>query len=254
MLRSLCYFLFVSLLISSLWAKPSQCRLSADFFSSKAYLGFRKLVRFSLESTGKSYKQFNKNEYYEAKNAYLESMLLGFIYSPVRNGNELIAFMEAYRESKKTSQIKDFGIVGFQQVIDSKESLLDLDFLISQANQWVKKKSVEEKELREVISFIYYHNKITPLNWSRLLLTPNRKIQKEYTKDFENISSLMNIYTEALTNLNIRIISEKKENFKDDVIKFEQLNVNLSNLNTRTIKKPKIQETSTLKLINCFIK
>ena len=50
-----------------------------------------------------------------------------------------------------------------------------------------------------------------------------------------------------------QIISEKKEDFKGDVIKFEQLNVNLSDLNTRTIQKTKIQETSTVKLINCLI-
>ena len=50
-----------------------------------------------------------------------------------------------------------------------------------------------------------------------------------------------------------QIISEKKENLKGDVIKFEQLNVNLNDLNVRTIKKPKIQETSTIKLINCLI-
>ena len=34
-------------------------------------------------------------------------------------------------------------------------------------------------------------------------------------------------------------VRQKKENFKDDVIKFEKLNVNLSDLNTRTIKRGK---------------
>ena len=36
------------------------------------------------------------------------------------------------------------------------------------------------------------------------------------------------------------------------MIKFEQINIDLGKLSTTTIKKPKIQETSTLKLLNCF--
>ncbi len=52
---------------------------------------------------------------------------------------------------------------------------------------------------------------------------------------------------------NGQIISAKKNNEKKEIIKFEQLNIDLSNLSTSTIKKPKIQETSTLKLISCFI-
>ena len=34
---------------------------------------------------------------------------------------------------------------------------------------------------------------------------------------------------------------------------FEQLNIDLGNLSTTTIKKPKIQETSTVQLLNCLI-
>ena len=52
---------------------------------------------------------------------------------------------------------------------------------------------------------------------------------------------------------NGQIISSKK-NLKNEIIKFEQLQINLSDLSTTTIKKPKIQETSTLKLLNCFLK
>jgi len=50
---------------------------------------------------------------------------------------------------------------------------------------------------------------------------------------------------------NGQIISTKK-NSDNEIIKFEQLNINLGNLTTATIKKPKIQETSTLKLFKCF--
>ena len=50
-----------------------------------------------------------------------------------------------------------------------------------------------------------------------------------------------------------QLISTKANEDKNDVIKFEQMNLDLGDLNTTTIKKPKIQETSTFKLLDCFI-
>ena len=50
---------------------------------------------------------------------------------------------------------------------------------------------------------------------------------------------------------NGQIISSK-ENLDNEIIKFEQLTIDLSNLSTTTIKKPKIQETTTLKLLSCI--
>jgi len=50
---------------------------------------------------------------------------------------------------------------------------------------------------------------------------------------------------------NGQIISAKK-NSDNEIIKFEQLNIDLSNLTTNTIKQPKIQETSTLQLLKCL--
>ena len=38
-----------------------------------------------------------------------------------------------------------------------------------------------------------------------------------------------------------------------EIIKFKQLNIDLNNLSTTTIKKPKIQETGTIKMLNCFV-
>ena len=52
--------------------------------------------------------------------------------------------------------------------------------------------------------------------------------------------------------INGQIISSKKNN-KSEIINFEQLIVNLDNLSTTTIKKPKIQETSTITLFKCLI-
>ena len=44
-----------------------------------------------------------------------------------------------------------------------------------------------------------------------------------------------------------------QKNSENELIKFEQLSIDLSNLSTTTIKKPKIQETSTIKLLKCLI-
>ncbi len=51
---------------------------------------------------------------------------------------------------------------------------------------------------------------------------------------------------------NGQIISSRRNNSKNEIIKFEQLNIDLKNLQTGTIKQPKLQETSTLKLLQCI--
>ena len=51
---------------------------------------------------------------------------------------------------------------------------------------------------------------------------------------------------------NGQIISSNKDNNKNEIVKFEQLNINLENLRTGTITQPKLQETSTLKLLQCI--
>ena len=48
------------------------------------------------------------------------------------------------------------------------------------------------------------------------------------------------------------IISESKGNIQNDIIKFEQIDIELRNLENTTIKQPKIQETSTLRLLSCI--
>ncbi len=51
---------------------------------------------------------------------------------------------------------------------------------------------------------------------------------------------------------NGQIISENKSNLKNNIVKFEQLNIDLNNLQSGTIKQPKLQETSTLILLKCI--
>ena len=49
-------------------------------------------------------------------------------------------------------------------------------------------------------------------------------------------------------------IINTKHNDETDIVKFEELSIDLSSLSPSTIKLPKVQETNTLKLINCFKK
>ena len=53
--------------------------------------------------------------------------------------------------------------------------------------------------------------------------------------------------------VNGKIISNKKNSQENELISFDQLNIDLENLVTTTIKTPKIQETSTKKIIKCSI-
>ena len=51
---------------------------------------------------------------------------------------------------------------------------------------------------------------------------------------------------------NGQIISSKKNKIENELINFEQLDISLDNFVTSTIKKPKLQETSTSTLLGCF--
>ncbi len=77
-----------------------------------------------------------------------------------------------------------------------------------------------------------------------------------------NISNELNTTVVAETGIvkerkmflfNGQIISSKSSNEETEILKFEQLNIDLSELVTTTIKQPKLQETSTLTLISCLI-
>ena len=83
---------------------------------------------------------------------------------------------------------------------------------------------------------------------------------KNLTSNSQDTSSTTIIAREGLIDkkrmflFNGQIISSKNDNKKNEIIKFEQLSIDLSDLNSATVKKPKLQETSTLKLFNCFFK
>ena len=84
----------------------------------------------------------------------------------------------------------------------------------------------------------------------------NLKNLSSDTKEINNKTILAQdgiIENKKLILLNGQIISSK-ENKESKIINFQQLIINLDSLNTMTIKKPKIQETSTYELIKCFLK
>ena len=82
---------------------------------------------------------------------------------------------------------------------------------------------------------------------------------KSLSSDSKNTTSITIVAENGIISdkklvlFNGQIISTKK-NSDNEIIKFEQLNIDLSKLNTSVVKKPKIQETSTLSLLNCFLK
>ncbi len=80
-------------------------------------------------------------------------------------------------------------------------------------------------------------------------LTPNTKEADEVTI----VAQSGIIEKKKIFLINGQIISSK-ENGKNDFIKFKDLSIDLASLSSSTIKQPKIQETSTLKLLTCFKK
>ena len=82
---------------------------------------------------------------------------------------------------------------------------------------------------------------------------------ENFSSNIENVSSTTIIANQGIINnrkmllINGQIISSKKKK-EVEVINFEQLDISLNDLSTSTIKMPKLQEISTLKLLSCFVK
>ena len=102
-----------------------------------------------------------------------------------------------------------------------------------------------EKKFDNEIKNIFLHDKNNNL--------------KSLSSDSKNTTSITIVAENGIISdkklvlFNGQIISTKK-NSDNEIIKFEQLNIDLSKLNTSVVKKPKIQETSTLSLLNCFLR
>ena len=103
---------------------------------------------------------------------------------------------------------------------------------------------IVEKKVGNEIKNIFLHDK--------------NKTLKNLSSNSKNINSTTIIAETGLIDtkkmflFDGEIITSKKNNEKNEIIKFEQLTVDLSDLTTTTIKEPKLQELSTIKLLNCF--
>ena len=92
----------------------------------------------------------------------------------------------------------------------------------------------------------------------RLFIHDTGNNLKNFSSNIKNVTSTTIIAEKGVINnrkmflINGQIISSKKED-KVEVINFEQLDINLKDLTTSTIKKPKLQEISTFKLLSCFL-
>ena len=103
---------------------------------------------------------------------------------------------------------------------------------------------IVEKKLKNKIDNVFIHDNSNTLK----NLTSNNKGNISTT-----IVARSGIVEEKkMVLFNGQIISSKKDNSKNEIVKFKQLNINLENLKTGTITQPKLQETSTLKLLQCM--
>ena len=102
---------------------------------------------------------------------------------------------------------------------------------------------IVEKKINNELKNIFLHDKGNNL--------------KNLSSNTSKISSTTILAESGIANdkmlvmFNGQIISTK-ENFENEIIKFEQLNIDLSSLSNTTIKKPKVQETDTISLVKCY--
>ena len=102
-----------------------------------------------------------------------------------------------------------------------------------------------EKKFKNEIQNVFIHDKSNTL--------------KNLTSDKSNKSSTTILAKKGIVGekkmvlFNGQIISTDQNNLKNNIVKFEQLNIDLKNLQTDTIKQPKLQETSTLNLLRCIL-
>ncbi len=104
---------------------------------------------------------------------------------------------------------------------------------------------IVEKKFNNEIKNVFLHDKGNNL--------------KNLTSSYEDITDVTVVAKEGVVlNREMilvegQIISSKKDNEENEILKFSQLKINLENFITTTIKLPKLQETSTVKLLSCFL-
>ena len=105
---------------------------------------------------------------------------------------------------------------------------------------------IVEKKTKNNIENVFIHDSSNTLK----NLTSNKKDNAATTITAKNGL----VEEKKMILFNGQIITSKKDNSKNEMIKFEQLNINLENLKTGNITQPKLQETSTFELLQCMKK
>ena len=103
---------------------------------------------------------------------------------------------------------------------------------------------IVEKKIGNEIQNIFLHDKLRSLK--------NLSTNISSNVDTTIIAQNGVVDKKKLILFNGQIISSKRDQSKSEIIKFDQINIDLSKLSTTTIKKSKVQETSTLELLKCF--
>tara|TARA_A100001011_G_C14236705_1_gene811341 strand:+ start:190 stop:1314 length:1125 start_codon:yes stop_codon:yes gene_type:complete len=105
---------------------------------------------------------------------------------------------------------------------------------------------IVEKKINNEVKNIFLHDKGSNLK--------NLSSSNEDVSDVTIIAKEGVVRDREMFLIDGQIISSKKNNEENEVLEFKQLNIDLQNFVTSTVKQPKLQETSTIKLLSCFIK
>ncbi len=102
-----------------------------------------------------------------------------------------------------------------------------------------------EKRIDNEIKNVFMHDKTNVLK----SLTTNQSNKNTTTIVAEEGL----VQEKKMILFNGSILTTNTESLENNIIKFQQLNIDLKNLQTDTITSPKLQETSTKDLIKCFM-
>ena len=105
---------------------------------------------------------------------------------------------------------------------------------------------IVEKKINNEVKNIFLHDKGNNLK--------NLSSNNSDVNDVTIIAKEGIIQKRKMFLLDGQIITSKKNNNENEILEFEQLNIDLGNFVTSTVKQPKLQETSSLKLMKCLMK
>ncbi len=152
---------------------------------------------------------------------FLNLILSTFVTPYALNKSRLILHEDGYNSILPTIRIQQFS-----------DSFEGFTFIV-------------EKKFKNELKNVFIHDK--------------SNILKNLSSDNKNPANTTIVSKEGLVEktrmllFDGQIISTDKDNSKNNIVKFEQLNIDLKELQTGVIKNPKMQETGTIDLIECWM-